>query len=174
MENILSWSRNVLVTTPQRWIELTKTLPQALLIRPPAANEWSALECLLHLVDTERGVFPARVWYLLDDQDFPAFDPDREGTIITSTTDALQMAREFASLREGGLEMLEKVSQADLDRQARHSELGVVTMRELLHEWAAHDLMHTVQAERALMQPFIAGCGPWKPYFSDHWVGDPD
>ena len=43
-------------------------------------------------------------------------------------------------------------------------------MDELLNEWAAHDLMHTVQAERALMQPFIQGCGPWQHYFQDHVV----
>jgi hypothetical protein len=30
----------------------------------------------------------------------------------------------------------------------------------MIHEWAAHDLMHTIQGERALMQPFIADCGP--------------
>lgn len=63
-----------------------------------------------------------------------------------------------------------KVTPADLGRQARHQELGVVTMSELLHEWAGHDLMHTVQAERALMQPFIQGCGPWQRYFSDHFA----
>jgi hypothetical protein len=28
--------------------------------------------------------------------------------------------------------------------------------------------MHIVQAERAVMQPFIAGSGPWRPYFADH------
>jgi hypothetical protein len=28
--------------------------------------------------------------------------------------------------------------------------------------------MHTVQGERAILQPFIEGCGPWKPYFADH------
>jgi hypothetical protein len=55
-----------------------------------------------------------------------------------------------------------------LARQARHQELGPVTMSELLHEWAAHDLMHTVRAERALMQPFIQGCEPWRSYFMDH------
>jgi hypothetical protein len=46
--------------------------------------------------------------------------------------------------------------------------LGVVTMREMLNEWAAHDLMHTIQAERALMQPFVAGSGKWRHYFGDH------
>jgi hypothetical protein len=52
--------------------------------------------------------------------------------------------------------------------QARHQELGIVCLNELLHEWAAHDLMQTVQAERALLQPFIQGCGPWQSYFEDH------
>jgi hypothetical protein len=49
--------------------------------------------------------------------------------------------------------------------------LGTVTLAEFLHEWAAHDLNHTLQAERALMQPFIAGCGPWRGYFADHDLG---
>ena len=38
----------------------------------------------------------------------------------------------------------------------------------MLNEWAAHDLMHTVQAERSLMQPFIERCGAWREFFSDH------
>jgi hypothetical protein len=42
----------------------------------------------------------------------------------------------------------------------RHAELGLVTLDELIHEWAAHDLMHIIQRERALMQPYIADCGP--------------
>jgi hypothetical protein len=56
----------------------------------------------------------------------------------------------------------------DLPRTAMHPERGEVSLGELLHEWGAHDLMHTVQAERALLQPFIEGCGPWRPYFADH------
>jgi hypothetical protein len=62
------------------------------------------------------------------------------------------------------------VTSKDLSRSARHSELGVVTLEELLHEWAAHDLMHTVQAERAILQPFVIGSGPWRSYFQDHDV----
>jgi hypothetical protein len=58
----------------------------------------------------------------------------------------------------------------DLTCTAKHSELGTVTLGELLHEWAAHDLMHTEQDERARMQPFILGSGPWRPYFKDHDV----
>ena len=57
-----------------------------------------------------------------------------------------------------------------LERTAVHADLGQVTLDEMLHEWVGHDLGHTVQAERALMQPFIAGSGPWRSFFEDHDV----
>ncbi len=170
MTTIIDWTRGVLTTTPRRWLDLTAMLPAELLTRPAAAGEWSALECLQHLIDTERWVFPARVHHLLAGRDFPAFDPDSQGAKPDVAASPDDLAREFAALRTAGLAALAEVTPADLDRRARHAELGIVTMSELLHEWAGHDLMHTVQAERALMQPFIAGCGPWQGYFREHWV----
>jgi len=158
----------VLSTTPSRWLALTEQLPLDLLTRPPAPGEWSALECLQHLVDTERWVFPARVGYLLAGQDFPDFDPDSQGSAPDGDQSPAGLAAEFAHLRAEALRGLELVTPADLACQARHQELGLVTLGELLHEWAGHDLMHLVQAEHALMQPFIQGCGPWQPYFRDH------
>jgi len=47
-------------------------------------------------------------------------------------------------------------------------------MATMLQYWAGHDLMHTVQAERAVMQPFIEAAGPWRPAFADHDVGAED
>jgi hypothetical protein len=78
------------------------------------------------------------------------------------------LAREFEGMRHESLRLFRRLTTADLERTARHPELGRVTLGELIHEWAGHDLMHTVQAERAMMQPFIQGCGPWTSYFSDH------
>ena len=168
--DIPQWARTVLSTTPARWISLAGELPDELFSLPPAAGEWSALECLQHLVDTERSVFPPRVTYLLAEQDFPAFDPDSQGTPPQAGQSPADLAAEFQRLRTEGLSRLDGVGTADLGKKARHAELGMVTLSELLHEWAAHDLMHTVQAERALMQPFIQGSGPWQVYFRDHFV----
>ena len=168
MTNVLESISAILATTPERWLRLTETVPADLLIRPPAEGEWSALDCLQHLVDTERWVFAARVQYLLDEQDFPAFDPDSEGTKPEIGQSPVDLAAEFARLRSEGLQLLQTVQAADLSKQAVHQELGIVSLEELVNEWAAHVLMHTVQAERALMQPFITGCGPWQPYFRDH------
>jgi hypothetical protein len=52
----------------------------------------------------------------------------------------------------------------------QHPALGTVTLAQMLHTWAAHDLNHTIQAERALMQPFMLGCGPWRSFFKDHEI----
>jgi uncharacterized damage-inducible protein DinB len=167
MDNILAWVRPVLATTPTRWMNLIEALPVELLSQPPAPKAWSALECLQHLIDTEL-VFPTRVKALLAGQDSPAFDPDSQGTKPDASQAPADLAAEFARRRSVSLDVLAPVTLADLARQARHAELGMVTLGELVHEWAAHDLMHTVQAERAMMQPFIRGCGPWLPYFADH------
>lgn len=160
----------VLETTPHRWIRLAEGLTSELFRRKPAPGEWSAYDCLRHIVDTEKSVFPARVGYLLRGEDFPAYHPDKEGPDPKEEPAPDQLAAEFARLRKGSLAMLSKVTVADLERTARHQELGMVTLGEMIHEWAGHDLMHTVQGERAILQPFIDGCGPWKRYFSDHVI----
>jgi hypothetical protein len=170
VDDILAWVRAVLVSTPDRWQDLTQTLPPELLAQPPSPGEWSALECLGHIVDVER-VFQFRLGALLEGREsFPAFDPDSQGSQLGPATSPEDLAAEFCGLRRETLGSLAGITADDLTRQARHQELGVVTLGELAHEWAAHDLNHTVQAERALMQPFIRGCGPWQRYFEDHIV----
>jgi len=160
----------VLETTPQRWTQLASMLPPELFERKPAPKEWSAYDCLSHIVDTERSVFPLRVGYLLRGEDFPAHNPGEEGKSLAGKPTSVELADEFVRLRTGSLALLSKVGEGDLSRTARHQELGMVTLGEMIHEWAGHDLMHTVQGERAILQPFIEGCGPWKRYFSDHTV----
>ena len=171
MDDVIVQVKTVLSTTVVRWRNLTETLSADLLARCPTAGEWSAIECLQHLVDTERLVFPVRLQALLAGRDFDAFDPDTQGTVPVATLTPADLAAEFSRHRAASLAALAQVADTDLSRTARHSELGTVTLAELLHEWAAHDLNHTIQAERAMMQPFIAGCGPWRGYFSDHDSG---
>lgn len=169
METVLTQVHSVLVTTAGRWLNLTDKISGELLLRAPAPGEWSACNCLRHLLDTERDVFGVRLRAFLAGQDIPAFDPDTEGHDYGDRT-AFQLADDFARYRSENLAVLEQVGVLDLARTVQHSELGAVTLAQLLQEWAAHDLMHTVQAERALMQPFIAGSGPWRAYFRDHDV----
>jgi len=170
MTDVLDMVKAVLATTAPRWLNMTKTLPVDLMNRQPAAGEWSATECLIHLLDTEH-IFPVRVQAILAEQAIPAFDPDTQGTKNTASSPE-QLANEFASLRQASFAVLERVTPQDFNRTAEHSELGTVTLGQLIHEWAAHDLNHTTQAEKAIMQPFIHGSGPWRSSFQDHEVAN--
>ncbi len=173
MDNLLSAAYAVLSTTTPRWDRLARDLPADLLARPAAPGQWSALNCLQHLIDTERFVFPSRVRAILTARDFDAFDPESQGIVAQTDRSAAELVAEFAALRAESLALFATLTPADLSRGAVHQELGPVTLSQLLHEWAGHDLMHTVQAERALMQPFIEGCGPWQVYFTDHLAARP-
>ena len=170
MPDLIRQTAAVLRINGERWHALATGLDGEVLARRPAPGEWSALDCLGHTVDTEAAVFAARVRAILAGRDFRAFDPDAEGTPITDQADPAELAARHAELRAASIRVVESVTAADLHRTARHSELGIVSMRELLNEWFAHDTMHLVQAERAIIQPFIAGSGPWRPYFADHDV----
>ncbi len=170
MDETIGRVKEILATTPERWRLLTASVEPGLLARQPATGEWSALECLQHILDTEIGAFSVRVEAFLAGRDFDNFDPDAEGFRPEPGASPSALADKLADVRARSLARLATITESDLDRTARHSELGLVTMRDMLNEWAAHDLMHTVQAERALMQPFIVASGMWRSTFADHDV----
>jgi uncharacterized damage-inducible protein DinB len=170
MDDVLMWASALLTTTPKRWMNLVESLSTELVTQPPAPGEWSALECLLHIIDAERGIFPVRIKALLNGQSFPAFFPDTEGSKLDEQPNPLDLVAEFARLRTENLSLLATITPMDLAKPGVHPELGPVTLGEIVHQWVAHDFNHTIQAERALMQPFIQGCKPWREYFIDHVV----
>lgn len=172
MNTLLEDVQAILSTTPERWLRLVSDLPIDLLTRAPAAGEWSALDCLQHLLDAERVLFPIRFHVFLAGQDLVDFDPHQQHADSASQTPE-QLAATFAQYRQESLVLLKQVKDDDLGRTSQHPKFGVVTLAELLQTWAAHDLNHTIQAERALMQPFMLGCGPWRAFFRDHEIGVP-
>ena len=170
MNTLVDHVQSVLSITPERWQRLVSTLPIDLLTRPPATGEWSVLRCLQHLLDAEQLVFPVRVRAFLAGQNFVDFDPNQQHAGSADQSPE-QLVTAFVRCRRESLDLLVQVKDDDLGRTVEHPQLGTVTLAQMLHTWAAHDLMHTVQAERALMQPFMLGCGPWRTFFRDHESG---
>ncbi|MGC4107733.1 MAG: DinB family protein [Thermomicrobiales bacterium] len=157
----------ILRVGPARWRTLAEAVDPARLERAPAPGEWSAANVLQHLIDVEP-VFTSRVEAILAGQAFPAFDQDNGGEVGQPVAEVQALIDRWTVLRERGLAVLATVQPEDLARTAIHAELGEVTLANLLNEWGGHDLMHMVQAEEAIMQPFIAGVGPWRGYFVAH------
>lgn len=171
MNDLVPRAVSVLGINGARWQALATGLDRDLLARVPEPGEWSALECLNHSLETEAAVFATRLRVILaGGGSFPDFDPDAHASNVNETGDPLGLASEHARQRADSVLLLATVTEADLDRTGRHGTLGDVTARELINEWVGHDTMHVVQAERAIMQAFIEGAGPWRRFFSDHDV----
>ena len=169
MTDVLDSARRILSTTVGRWKSLVETAPQELLQRSPAPGEWSAADCLNHLLLTERVVFGGRLRAILEGRDLITFDPHEQPDPDAERTPR-EVAMALAAERGDNLAVLKGLTPADLERSSRHPEYGIVALRVVLNTWAAHDLQHTVQAEEALMQAFIPGTGPFRFRFADHEV----
>jgi hypothetical protein len=170
MSDLIAQVRSMLASSPDRWAAIAGADP-SLLARNPEPGEWSALQALQHAVDTEVGVFRTRLVAIRDGaESFPGFDPDTQGAVDHPEGTARDLAVRFAAQRTDDIALLDTLTEADLDKTSRHPELGPVSMTQLLNHWAAHDTMHIVQAERAMMQAFIPGSGPWRGFFTDHDV----
>ena len=104
MENLLQEVREALTATPARWLTLTETVSPAALEQTPAPGEWSAAECLGHLIQTERDVFPVRVRNFLAGEDLSGFTPS--GATGDTPRSLRELAAEFARLRAANLELI--------------------------------------------------------------------
>jgi len=174
MSDIIATVRSVLVGAPDRWRAVAAIVPEVL-ARSPEPGEGSALQCLQHVVATEREVFPPRIRACLAGAAFGPFDPDETAAAeppagSAGAPDAPALAARLVGMRAESLAVLDGLRASDLGAVGIHPRFGEVTLEQLLNTWAAHDTMHIVQAERALMQAFIPASGPWRVFFTDHDV----
>lgn len=114
----------------------------------PAPGEWSANEALGHIIEADRRGFGGRIRRILaedgveehgwDQLAVAAERRDHEKTVTA-------ILEEFTSGRRAGLELIDSLTDVDLERHANHDKVGRVTVRNLLHEWVFHDRNHTRQ-----------------------------
>ncbi len=100
---------------------------------------------------------------------FALFEP-AQNHASQPEADGPTLAWELDVRRKRSLDVLNGITDEDLETSADRAKLGPLTLREHLNEWAAHDLMHMVQADRAIMQAFIPNTGVFRGYFKDHDV----
>jgi hypothetical protein len=156
--------------TPARLKALVQAFPEDLLRRAPAPGEWSPVEVLQHLIFADP-LFTARTRAALAGDDQPA--PAPSSTSDSPHVSALELVAQFEALRTETLEVLEQVKEEHFDIQIVHPRMGVMTLHNMLSYWGGHDLMHLIQIEQAVMQPFIPDSGPWQINFAKHILNAP-
>ena len=98
---------------------------------------------------------------------FDAFD--REAQFRESGGKPLAtLLDEFGALRSDNLTRLRALNlqPEQLELQGTHPALGLVTMRQLLATWTAHDLAHVLQVSRVMAKRYKHDVGPWAEYLS--------
>ena len=158
----------ILARTPASLDAQLRGLPEGWLTAHEGHDTWSAFDVVGHLIHGERTDWIPRVRTILEHGDARPFDPfDRSAQFTDSQGRTLaSLLDEFAALRAESLRELSAlhITNADLDRRGRHPVFGIVTLRQLLATWVAHDLDHIVQISRVLARQYSDEVGPWKAY----------
>jgi hypothetical protein len=166
---VLAEAVAVLERTPGVLSVILVGLPDVLVRATEGEGTWSPYDVVGHLIHGERTDWIPRTRHILSGETRP-FDPfDRTAQFTASAGSTLaDLLEEFARLRRQNLATLEDLhlSEADFARTGVHPELGVVTLRQLLATWAAHDLDHVGQIARTLAKRHATNVGPWSAYLS--------
>lgn len=118
----------------------------------PAAGEWSANECVGHIIEAERRGFAGRIRHILAAPGnapalLEAWDPP---AVAAARRDDLRSGEELAAellvLRAESVMLIRSLQAADLARSGVHPEVGPLRVDELLGEWVHHDRNHVRQA----------------------------
>ena len=141
----------VQAATVARLRELVAESGDRLRVRPEPA-EWSVLECLGHLVDSELVTATRVRWILAEDEpEIIGYDQDLwvDG-LRHADDDPDELITLFDALRTANLRLLATRPLADHQRFGVHNERGPESYGLMIRLTAGHDRFHVAQAERAL------------------------
>lgn len=129
-------------------------------------DTFSPFDVVGHLVHGETTDWMPRLRRILRDGASVPFDPfDRYAMYELSKGKSIDdLLHEFETLRIKNLEELTQLRLTDshLGLQGQHPRLGMVTLRQLLATWVAHDLNHIHQVAKCMAIQYRDACGPWR------------
>ena len=137
--------------TVEQLREIVAAAGDRLRIRPEP-QEWSVIECIGHLVDSELVAGARMRWILAEDEpDIVGYDQDRwvDG-LRHRDDDPGDLIALFEALRNANLRLWAATPPADRKRFGRHRERGPESYELMVQLAAGHDRFHLAQAERAL------------------------
>jgi len=127
----------------------------------PAADRFSIAEVLSHLSHSEGHCYRSRVDRFLSEE-MPTFEPDdaQMHLEVYKNADPEKDFEHFENQRETNIELLRGLPAEAGNRKALHRAAGEITLAQMLHEWALHDLGHIRQiAELVRARKYLAGAG---------------
>ena len=157
----------LLEKTPILIETMLRDLPEDLLRWKPAPERWSIAEVLGHLADIEM-VYADRTRRIVTEESPTLEKYDTAGTVVIGDCvhgSASENLAFFIKTRRSTVILLRSIPADSGEREATHSELGHITLHQMLSEWASHDLGHLRQiAELYRARAFHPYAGPFQKY----------
>ncbi|MCX6626639.1 MAG: DinB family protein [Candidatus Solibacter sp.] len=133
----------------------------------PAPERFSVGEVLAHLSHSEGHCFRARLDRFLS-EDNPEFESDdaQDHLELYRNMDPEDAFDHFEEQRETNIETLRDLPPGSGERKAVHQAVGLLTLAQMLHGWALHDLGHIRQiAELVRARKYLSGAGPLGSFY---------
>ena len=120
--------------------------------RRPEPGEWSVLECIAHLTDSDLIAGARMRWIASEDEpDIVGYDQALWVSELRQNEDDPELLlATFAALRRWNLDLWARLPVASRDRVGRHRERGAESIDLTFRLMAGHDIIHLDQARRAL------------------------
>jgi len=170
IEPFLEECLSVLTRTPAALDVLLRDLPEVWTTATEGPGTWSPYVIIGHLIHAEQADWMPRLTIILEHGPNRPFEPfNREAQFVQSKGKTLPaLLDEFADLRRDNVARLLalNLTAEQLERNGMHPALGLVTARQLVATWTAHDLGHTLQISRVMAKRYRSEVGPWAEYLS--------
>jgi DinB family protein len=155
---------SLLEKTPVVLETLLRDVPDETLNWKPAPDRWSITEVLAHMRAIEE-LFGDRAKRIVVDNNPPLARYQEPSEPQLHKKPARQYLEEFVALRQAHYFFWHGIPSSAARRTGVHSELGTITLLQLLNELANHDLGHLRQiAELYRAKAFYSLAGPFQKY----------
>jgi hypothetical protein len=153
---------DLLAATPGILRALTSVLTDDDSRWKPAPDRFSVAEVLAHLSHSEGHCYRMRLERFLAETR-PTLVPDDAQMYLDlyRGADPREAFEQFEEQRQSNVDYLRGLPSEAGGRLALHPEAGDISLSQMLHEWALHDLGHTRQiAELVRARKYLQGAGP--------------
>ena len=169
-ELFLDESIAVLERTPAVMNAMLRGLPDVWTNATEGPGTWSPYVVIGHLIHGETTDWIPRLDIILEHGPSRPFEPfDMSAQFRESAGKSLTtLLDEFTALRRDNVARLRarELKPEQLELQGTHPTLGLVTVRQLLATWSAHDLAHILQVCRVMAKRYKQEVGPWGQFLS--------
>lgn len=158
---------------PKVLTTLTESLGEEICAFAPESTDWSILQIVCHLADEEEFDFPVRIQLTLNGGgQWPPIDPEGWASERNYANQNLrEQLDRFTQLRERSLTELAAQHWDDnaWNRSYQHELLGTLSAGDLLHSWAAHDILHLRQISKRLYQYNETQAADYSTRYAGNW-----